>query len=167
METMTTENLSVDVTWETLVDDPLLSVLEDMIQSLDSSSQRVLGQRRQMEFGLHFVDDQKMAELNRRHRDRPATTDVLSFPLHSNLIEEMPGEWPVVALGDIVISIPQAKRQSREHSISLPQEVAHLLSHGLLHLFGLDHKIESEAATMFDWEEQLVASIYQKCLWEK
>ena len=78
---------------------------------------------------LNFVDDKAMKELNRKYRRKNQTTDVLSF----NLNEEG-------LLGEIYISLPQAKRQAKEYNCSLECELIRLTGHGILHLLGYTHK---------------------------
>jgi len=51
---------------------------------------------------------------------------------------EMPG---MAVLGDVVISLETASRQSNEHGLSLDEELILLLIHGTLHLLGYDHEI--------------------------
>ena len=82
-----------------------------------------------------FVSDRAMRELNRMWRHKSGTTDVLSFPSSSESFEnEKPG------LGDIVISVEQAKRQAKENGLSLNEEISQLILHGMIHLCGFDHE---------------------------
>ena len=83
-----------------------------------------------------FVSNRAMRELNRMWRKKSGTTDVLSFPAEQDEFEKAEGE----TLGDVVISVEQAARQAREHGLSLDEEVAQLILHGLLHLCGYDHE---------------------------
>jgi probable rRNA maturation factor len=85
-----------------------------------------------------FVSDRAMRELNRMWRGKRSTTDVLSFPAEQADFEKAEG----LSLGDIVISIEQAARQAKEHKLSLDNEVAQLILHGLLHLSGYDHETD-------------------------
>ena len=85
-----------------------------------------------------FVSDPAMRDLNRMWRGKRATTDVLSFPAEQADFEKLAG----LNLGDIVISIDQAKRQAKEHGLSLENEIAQLILHGLLHLSGYDHETD-------------------------
>lgn len=85
-----------------------------------------------------FVSDRAMRELNRMWRGKRATTDVLSFPAEQAAFEKAEGP----SLGDVVISIEQAARQAREHSLSFENEIAQLILHGLLHLSGYDHETD-------------------------
>ncbi|HEV2707238.1 MAG TPA: rRNA maturation RNase YbeY [Pyrinomonadaceae bacterium] len=85
---------------------------------------------------IAFVSDRAMRELNRRWRGKRGTTDVLSFPAEQDEFEKAEG----LSLGDVVISVEQARRQADEHGLEFDEEVAQLILHGLLHLCGYDHE---------------------------
>ena len=105
--------------------------------------------------GLQFVNDEEIAELNQRWRNKAIATDVLSF---SALEAEMPLEGdPSVELGDIIVSVPTAQRQALEQNHSLERELCWLVSHGLLHLLGWDHPDDASLMTMLQCQEQLLA----------
>jgi rRNA maturation RNase YbeY len=63
-------------------------------------------------------------------------------------------------LGDIAISLPTAARQAQEAGHPLDSELAHLLTHGILHLCGYDH-VESaeEEAKMRSREEHYLGDL--------
>lgn len=83
-----------------------------------------------------LTDDREMRTLNREYRKKDKTTDVLSFPAEDG-DERVKRSGP---LGDLVISVPQAKRQAKEYQHSLDQELIRLIVHGFLHLLGYDHE---------------------------
>jgi probable rRNA maturation factor len=85
-----------------------------------------------------FVSDRAMRELNRRWRGKRGTTDVLSFPAEQE-VWERGGEG---TLGDVVISVERAARQAGENGLTLEEEIAQLILHGLLHLCGYDHETD-------------------------
>jgi probable rRNA maturation factor len=85
-----------------------------------------------------FISDRAMREINRQWRGKRVTTDVLSFPANQDEFEKLGG----LNLGDILISIEQAARQSKEHGLSFENEIAQLILHGLLHLSGYDHETD-------------------------
>lgn len=87
---------------------------------------------------IAFVSDRVMRELNRRWRGKTGTTDVLSFPAEQDEFEESDGK----TLGDVVISMDQAERQAKENKLTLNDEIAQLILHGLLHLSGYDHSTD-------------------------
>ena len=85
-----------------------------------------------------FVSDRKMRELNKQFRGKNSSTDVLSFPYQA---EEF--ETESESLGDIVISVEQAKKQSEENALTLETEIKQLILHGVLHLCGYDHETDA------------------------
>jgi len=82
-----------------------------------------------------------MKKLNRLHRTLNRPTDVLSFPIYEHR-GEIPDDRESL-LGDIVINLDAAKRQSSLYSLTLDGEVRRLLVHGFLHLLGYDHERNS------------------------
>ena len=48
----------------------------------------------------------------------------------------------------MIISLPQAERQAEEAGHSLQNELATLVAHGIFHLLGYDHEVESDAVVM-------------------
>jgi probable rRNA maturation factor len=93
---------------------------------------------------LAFVGDTAMRRLNQRYRRKPGTTDVLSFP----------GRRP--ELGEIVISVPQARRQARRYGTTVIQELLLLSVHGLLHLAGYRHRRPRDRQRMQTAEQRLL-----------
>ena len=81
--------------------------------------------------GVRFVDDEEMKKVNERFRKRSKTTDVLSFPGGSPALEGY--------AGDIVISVPTARRQAEERGHGVEREIYLLMLHGVLHCLGWDH----------------------------
>jgi probable rRNA maturation factor len=82
---------------------------------------------------LAFVETGTISKLNRKFLKRRGPTDVLSFPGDGQTEE---GKR---YLGDIVISVPQAFRQSFPEEHGLETELLDLAVHGFLHLAGFDH----------------------------
>ena len=100
---------------------------------------------------LVLATDREVRRLNRIFLARNRTTDVLSFPARGDL---EPGE---PHLGDIAVSVPQARRQARRAGWSLEEELSLLVTHGFLHLLGYDH--EKDGGTMRRLEEALLARV--------
>ena len=95
------------------------------------------------EVSIKFVGDTRMRHLNRDYRSDDRTTDVLAFAFR-----EVVGP-PSPMLGDVVVSIPMARRQAESFGHSLSEELARLLIHGVLHLVGYDHeRSEADARSM-------------------
>ncbi|MGI8918658.1 MAG: rRNA maturation RNase YbeY [Pyrinomonadaceae bacterium] len=85
---------------------------------------------------IAFVSDRQIQELNRRFRGIDKATDVLSFPAG----DETSGA--TTNLGDIAISLERAAVQAKENQLTLDEEIAQLILHGLLHLCGYDHETD-------------------------
>ena len=111
------------------------------------------------EISILLVDDPQITEINKTylHRNRP--TDVISF-------SQMEGAFSRLntsLLGDVVISLETAQRQAHEHNNTLQDEIAFLLIHGILHLFGYDHEgSEKRAREMKFREKELMCSVKSK-----
>ena len=89
---------------------------------------------------IAFVDDEAMRTLNRKFRHKNKTTDVLTFPADDSYADPSAKGRPI---GDIVISLDQARRQSIEQKHSLVTEIRYLILHGILHALGYDHEADA------------------------
>jgi len=88
------------------------------------------------ELGILLVDDAQIQRLNREYLGRDRPTNVLSFSMRE-------GEFSVLhphLLGDLVLSVETARRQSRRFCLSSEQTVYLLMIHGILHLLGYEHE---------------------------
>ncbi|MBM3519409.1 MAG: rRNA maturation RNase YbeY [Alphaproteobacteria bacterium] len=98
----------------------------------------------EMEASILFTGDAEMAALNRRWRGKDGPTNVLSFPAEE--ITAPAGE--ARPIGDIVLAAGTVARESAEQAKRIPDHMAHLVVHGLLHLLGYDHEDDAEADAM-------------------
>jgi len=101
------------------------------------------------------VDDSQIRELNRAHRGKDRSTDVLSFPLAA-AVDPRGGER---LLGDVVISVETARRQAADYDATLEAELKRLLVHGVLHVLGHDHEQAGERKRMRAEERRVAAAI--------
>ena len=94
------------------------------------------------EVSVTFTDNAQIQALNLKFRGMDKATDVLSFPLfdYEGAEDEPPIDELTGMLGDIVISLEQAKRQAEEFGHSFEREAAFLAVHSMLHLLGYDHE---------------------------
>jgi probable rRNA maturation factor len=89
--------------------------------------------------GVRFVGDREMRRVNRQFRGMDKATDVLSFPGESGESGDAGEDGP---LGDILISVPTARRQAAEAGHGMDHELKVLLLHGVLHCLGHDHETD-------------------------
>jgi len=106
-----------------------------------------------MELSILLADDAYVRELNRRYRGVDRTTNVLAFPQ-----QDSPPAAPAngALLGDVVISVEKAMRDSERTGFSLSDEIKKLVVHGLLHLSGYDHRTAPEARRMRQIEQEVI-----------
>ena len=88
---------------------------------------------------IAIVDDDAMKKLNRQFRGKNRTTDVLTFPADDSYADPGRRGRP---LGDIVISLEQARRQAADERHSLATEIRYLILHGVVHALGYDHETD-------------------------
>ncbi len=103
------------------------SYIEKIVSKLDNIEK--LGKKG---FSILITGDSITKKLNKKYRKKDKTTDVLSFAerdIKNNF------NFDNDFLGEIIINIEQAKRQSK----NLKKEILFLLIHGYLHLIGYDH----------------------------
>jgi probable rRNA maturation factor len=105
---------------------------------------------------ITFIDSERMTTLHEDWMQEPGPTDVLSFPIDEITL---PAEGLVSEsgfLGDIVICPEYLSAQMVESGRTLQQECEYLVTHGILHLLGLDHQEEEEHRFMFTLTDTLL-----------
>ena len=114
------------------------------------------------EVSILLVDEERMSQLHVEWMDEPGPTDVLSFPMD----EMRAGQADVTAapgiLGDIVLCPAFARRQAEAQGQTLEDELALLLTHGILHCLGHDHLEPEEHALMFGLQHDLLRDWWQR-----
>ncbi|HUX77044.1 MAG TPA: rRNA maturation RNase YbeY [Anaerolineae bacterium] len=110
------------------------------------------------ELAVVVTGDDALHELNRRHRNVDAPTDVLAFP------DETCG--PFVAapglpryLGDVIISFHRADAQAAEAGHDVQGELQLLVVHGVLHLLGYDDATDEQRAQMWTVQAQILEDL--------
>lgn len=112
------------------------------------------------ELSLRLTDDAEIQTLNAQYRQIDKPTDVLAFAaLETDYPDFEDMRSLPVYLGDIVISVDTAERQSHQQGHSLNQELAWLAAHGLLHLLGWDHPDEESLMRMLSQQEALLQTV--------
>lgn len=105
------------------------------------------------EISLVIVGDARIKALNKKYRGENRITDVLAFDYG-----RLPGDLPK-RQGEIIICLPQARRQAKELGHSLKEELTTLLVHGILHLAGYNDKTRKEKDKMMKKQNWLIASL--------
>jgi len=107
------------------------------------------------DFSILFTDNRKIAALNLKCFGKNVPTNVISFSYQDGFRYEI--------LGDLVISVEQAREEARLAGLPLYERLVSLIIHGLLHVLGFHHESGGpEARRMRYREKKLLA--YAKTL---
>ena len=135
------------------------NVIRKIIKDAINASVDEIMPGKSFEVSVMLTDNEEIHELNLLHRNMDKPTDVLSFPMWED------GDFDVdlgenVPLGDIVISMEQAKIQAENYGHSLEREAGFLTVHSMLHLFGFDHETsKDDEAVMFALQEKILENV--------
>ena len=100
------------------------------------------------EIGLIFVSDEFLSDLKKEYFQKNHFTDVISFRLNDydkSFVE-----------GEVYISLPRAKENSKIFNEPYTKEVSRLIIHGCLHLIGFKDESKSEKEIMTKSEEEIL-----------
>lgn len=132
--------------------------LDERYNQLASTTFKMLDVQTNYEIDVSLVDDETIHEINRDYRKVDRVTDVISFAFNDDkdptsviLSPEVPR-----MLGEILICLPQAKRQAEQIGNTLERELSFLFVHGLLHLLGYDHMKPEDEAIMFPLQDKIL-----------
>lgn len=124
-----------------------------------------------IELNVLLTDNAAIQKINREQRNIDAPTDVLSFPM---IEYETPADFSVVEeqvedsfnpetgellLGDIVISVDKVLEQAESYGHSARRELAFLVAHSMLHLFGYDHMEDEERLVMEKKQSEILHNL--------
>ncbi|HXQ47434.1 MAG TPA: rRNA maturation RNase YbeY [Caulobacteraceae bacterium] len=99
---------------------------------------------------LLLAGDAEIQALNAQFREQDRPTNVLSFPAPASAGG---------ALGDIALAYGVCAAEARAQGKPLAHHLQHLVVHGVLHLLGLDHAADAEAAAMEARERRILAGL--------
>ncbi len=132
--------------------------LDERYNHLAETTFKMLNVQVNYEIDVSLVDDETIHQINRDYRNVDRVTDVISFafnddkdPRDAILNPEVPR-----MLGEILICLPQAKRQAEQIGNTLQRELSFLFVHGLLHLLGYDHMKPEDEAVMFPLQDKIL-----------
>lgn len=115
------------------------------------------------EMSVTFVTSQKIHEINLEYRKTDRPTDVISFAISENTIEEgLPENFNELFdipknIGDLFASPEVIAKQAETYQHSFERELGYTMVHGLLHLNGYDHMQPEDEALMMPLQEKILA----------
>jgi probable rRNA maturation factor len=105
---------------------------------------QILGKRN---LSIAFVTNAAIRKINRQFLKHDFVTDVISFPLGTDLV------------GELVISAEFAVGEARLRKIPVEEELLRYVAHGILHLLGYDDHDPADRERMWKRQERELARI--------
>lgn len=122
-----------------------------------------------IEVSISLVSNKEIQKLNLEFRNINKYTDVLSFPMINfkenlslndvDIKDCINIDTKEIVLGDIIISVEQAKKQAQEFNHSLKREIAFLTAHSMFHLMGYDHMQPQEEKIMIEKQKKILSKL--------
>jgi len=115
------------------------------------------------DLGILLTTNKSIHTFNKtyRHKDKP--TDILSFPYHTDL--KAGQKIKVLSpddknLGDLIISLEYVQKDAaKTWARSFDDHMIALIAHGIAHVLGYDHIIDTDYKIMLKVEKKLLAAV--------
>ncbi len=165
--------MTINIEYET--DEKLDFDWETVIKSVVETACDYVKCPYEAEVSVTLTDNESIRQINNEYRQIDNPTDVLSFPLLNygypadfSFLESDDEDDEIVSeyfnpdsgelmLGDIIISVDKVKEQSLKYGHTDRRELAFLVAHSMMHLFGYDHMESTEAVVMEQKQEDVLS----------
>lgn len=114
------------------------------------------------ELTVLLVNEDEMSSYNERFLNRTGPTDVLAFPVEElvpGVVPDHDPTGPPLMIGDVIVAPAFVGRQAVENEVSFDDEMALMVTHGILHLLGYDHIEDHDAEHMERRETDLLSMV--------
>ena len=101
---------------------------------------------------INFITEDEMLKLNQKYLKHDNHTDILTFCYN---------DLPIIE-SEIFISLDRAKENAKVHSETIENEILRLISHGLLHNFGMKDSTKAMREAMVKEENNLMRKFHVK-----
>ena len=96
---------------------------------------------------LLLSENKQIKNLNKKFRKKNKSTDILSFPFQTkNELKKILKKDKEIYLGDIIINLNKINSKNKKKNFYI--EFDRLWIHGLVHLFGYEHKKDKDFKEM-------------------
>jgi rRNA maturation RNase YbeY len=123
------------------------SIIQLWLEDIIKSENKTIG-----EINFIFCDDDYLLRLNQEYLNHDTLTDIISFDY--TLGNEISG--------DIFISIERVKENAVDFNVTFEEELARVLSHGLLHYCGYKDKSPEDTLKMREKENEKISMFHVK-----
>ena len=135
--------ITKNISWYKYIKNPN-SYIDRKIKKFNDKNKKF---KKSVYFTLLLSGEKEIKILNKKFRKKNKATDVLSFPFYTKkeLRKKLINEKEIY-LGDIIINLNEIKDKKKSKNFKI--EFNNLWIHGLVHLFGHDHKKEKDFLKM-------------------
>ena len=111
-------------------------------------------------FSVHSINEDVSKKINKKTFNKNFPTDVLSFPLYSNIdsINNLDKNMSE-DMGDMFVCRNVIKKNAKIYNKDFSEELQYIVIHGLLHLIGYSHKKNDKLKI---YEEELMKRIWNE-----
>ncbi|MBN1198698.1 MAG: rRNA maturation RNase YbeY [Bacteroidales bacterium] len=103
------------------------------------------------DINIIFCSDRFLKRMNKRYLNHDYYTDVVAFDL---------SEKTEIISGDIFISLDRIRENARIYHVSVIEETARIICHGILHLSGMTDSTEELKLEMKVEEDKFLSNLY-------
>ena len=109
---------------------------------------------------VHSINEDESKKINKKTFNKNFPTDVLSFPLYSNIdsINNLDKNMSE-DMGDMFVCRNVIKKNAKIYNKDFSEELQYIVIHGLLHLIGYSHKKNDKLKI---YEEELMKRIWNE-----
>lgn len=112
--------------------------------------------KQNIEVNVIFVDEREILRVNKQYLNHHYVTDVISFNNQRPPVLP-PGEpW---GFGDIFVCYPVARKNAKQFNHTILQEMLMYVTHGALHLSGMDDHDPADRAEMDRQAERIIQAV--------
>ena len=144
-----------NIIWKKYLKNPH-SFIEKRLQLLNKKNK--LYKKNILICSLLLSGSSEIKKLNNKFRNKNKSTDILSFPFYKKKqLNKIIKKNKEVYIGDIIINLNKIK--NRQNKDKFKEELNKLWIHGLLHLFGYQHKKNQDFRIMSQIEKRYLKYI--------
>lgn len=111
-------------------------------------------------FDFLFCDSHKTHEINKEYRAKDYPADIITFAIFADTAPEerfiFDGE---INLGEIIIALDKVVEEAAKKGKTPEDELAFLISHGILHLLGFDHQTEEDYNFVIELQNRALSAL--------
>jgi len=103
-----------------------------------------------IELNIVLTTDEQLSDMKKEYFNLDQYTDVIAFTINDKL--------PAIE-GELYVSIDRVRENATTFNASIDKELKRVISHGVLHLVGLDDSSSAEKKEMTKYEDRYINSV--------